>query len=597
MNNTTDEPQAVETVEAAPAEVAPIEGTVLPAAMPVPAPEPDETDDDLDEDERPEGIPAAHLAAGGLSSAAVTLGSLYQLLGLPGLIGGAVLSGGGAIAYVRHRHQRRQRSTWGVSWEDGKGGRGPGRRSRSGGGGAFGALRSEGRSSRSAGRSTGGGLLAGRKGRSTGGASRSGGAAASGYGSTGRARPAGRGRDSSAATSARSTTRQGTSAKSAQGATRQRGPLQNVRHAAASTGRAARNFGRTARRAGAGTARAVRSSASQVRKGAAWADAKTGDRAGRAYRATTAATRRAARATGRAAASQARRAGAWADRKTGQRVSTAWHATRGAEGFRAARRRAAATLGGWDAQLTATLVALVALLVDRWRARQAVAAEQADKDAQAAAEAAEDGSGDGPRDPALTRVIACPRCKAEHTVTIPADEFDTWIRCGCGLKICVFREPVDPPEHVMAELAEEMAADSGADDRRRPPSTTASPIHTRRNRSVSANPLAAAAAEVNAAAAAHAPADMWDVARELDQLHEVPANIAMAVRTYTMRLQGEYPIDPAVVDAIHQLYQGLAQLVPVAEEIAVMFRTAHAEDLKREEAPRTNEQMWDVGRI
>ncbi|MFS1305177.1 hypothetical protein, partial [Streptosporangium longisporum] len=103
--------------------------------------------------------------------------------------------------------------------------------------------------------------------------------------------------------------------------------------------------------------------------------------------------------------------------------------------------------------------------------------------------------------------------------------------------------------------------------------------------------------EVNAVAAAHSPEDMWTVARELDQLHEVPANIAMAVRTYTMRLQGEYPVDPAVVDAIHELYQGLAQLVPVAEEIAVMFRTAHAEDLKREEAPRTNEQLWDVGRI
>ena len=85
-------------------------------------------------------------------------------------------------------------------------------------------------------------------------------------------------------------------------------------------------------------------------------------------------------------------------------------------------------------------------------------------------------------------------------------------------------------------------------------------------------PLAATAAEMNAAAASHAPADMWVVSRELDQLTEVPAYVALAIRTYTQRLQAEYPIHPAVVEAIHLLYQGQAQLVSLAEEIGPLFR-------------------------
>lgn len=111
---------------------------------------------------------------------------------------------------------------------------------------------------------------------------------------------------------------------------------------------------------------------------------------------------------------------------------------------------------------------------------------------------------------------------------------------------------------------------------------------------MSANPLAAAAAQLNAVAAAHAPADMWQVARELDQLPEVPANVGMALRTYTVRLQGEYPIHPAVVEALGELYMAHAQLVERAQSIAALFRQAHADDLKREEAPRVNEAAWNV---
>ena len=111
---------------------------------------------------------------------------------------------------------------------------------------------------------------------------------------------------------------------------------------------------------------------------------------------------------------------------------------------------------------------------------------------------------------------------------------------------------------------------------------------------MSASPLASASAELNAAAAAYAPADMWAVARDLELLHEVPANVAMALRTYAMRLQGAYPIDPRVVEALGELYMAHAALVEKAREIATLFRQVHADDLRREEAPRPGEPMWNV---
>jgi len=111
---------------------------------------------------------------------------------------------------------------------------------------------------------------------------------------------------------------------------------------------------------------------------------------------------------------------------------------------------------------------------------------------------------------------------------------------------------------------------------------------------MSASPLAAAAAELHSAAAAYAPADMWQVARDLDLLHEIPANVALAIRTYTMRLQGEYPIAPSVVEALGELYMAHAALVEKAREIAQHFRQVHADDLRREEAPRPGEPLWNV---
>ncbi|MCC5582076.1 hypothetical protein IMZ11_41415 [Microtetraspora sp. AC03309] len=108
------------------------------------------------------------------------------------------------------------------------------------------------------------------------------------------------------------------------------------------------------------------------------------------------------------------------------------------------------------------------------------------------------------------------------------------------------------------------------------------------------NPVAAAAAELAAVAAGYAPASMWQVAADLDEIAAVDGFTADALRTYSRRLDGEYPIDPVVLDALEDLAKAHAGLVAMAEEIGVLFRQVHSEDLRRAEAPRTGEHMWNV---
>ena len=108
------------------------------------------------------------------------------------------------------------------------------------------------------------------------------------------------------------------------------------------------------------------------------------------------------------------------------------------------------------------------------------------------------------------------------------------------------------------------------------------------------SPLVTASAEMAAAAASNAPEDMWVVARDLDTLGEMPVNVATAVRVYTARMEGEYPLHESVTEMLRQLHDGLAMLGALADEIAVQFRAVHADDIKRDEAPRTNENLWNV---
>ncbi|GAA2735978.1 hypothetical protein [Actinocorallia aurantiaca] len=117
---------------------------------------------------------------------------------------------------------------------------------------------------------------------------------------------------------------------------------------------------------------------------------------------------------------------------------------------------------------------------------------------------------------------------------------------------------------------------------------------TTRRFPMSGSPLVIASAEMAAAASSYAPEDMWVVARDLDTLGEMPVNVATAVRVYTTRMEGEYPLHESVTEMLRQLHDGLAILGALADEIAVQFRAVHADDIKRDEAPRTNENLWNV---
>ncbi|WP_371781720.1 hypothetical protein [Streptosporangium subroseum] len=553
------------------------------------------------EAEQEQGFPAGQLAAGGVSAAAAMLAGLYQLAGVWGLAAGGAAAGGGALAYVRRRRQGRR-----TDHRSGITGSGPRRRGadRTGsassgsvgriGGGLLGHRRSGARSGFPAGgtaRRAGRASIA-RPGRSSGASSA--GAARTGrsFGNPFRSGRAGRTGAGTGSAGARSSSSPRGQRRSGQGRGRTGGSGHGARHTAGRTIRATR---RGARQVGG----AVRASGRGVRRAGAWADRATGHRASRAFTATGRGARRMGRATGRGvrrvgrtAGRGVRRAGIWADRRTGRRTSTTWAAARTTRGFRAARRAGLAARGGarrWDAEMTAGLVALVAWLTAWWRHRTPEAIPDTTAETAQSAPANDD--------PAITGSATCPRCGAFHTATIPAGQAGHTITCTCGFTLHFFREDADagdPPDDTDETPTSQTKTPATDQDQRRHPYTASPTTTRRRTRTMSTFPLAATAAEMNAAAASHAPADMWVVSRELDQLTEVPAYVALAIRTYTQRLQAEYPIDPAVVEAIHRLYQGQAQLVSLAEEIGPLFRRAHADDLKREEAPRTNEPLWNV---
>lgn len=154
-------------------------------------------------------------------------------------------------------------------------------------------------------------------------------------------------------------------------------------------------------------------------------------------------------------------------------------------------------------------------------------------------------------------------------------------------------DPAPAPAAPAAEQAPQQTTDGPAAQRSQ---RRAADTNTRNNRRfhMSGSPLVIASAEMAAAAAGYAPENMWVVARDLDTLGEMPVNVATAVRVYTTRMEGEYPLHESVTEMLRQLHDGLAMLGALADEIAVQFRNVHAEDIKRDEAPRTNEQLWNV---
>ncbi|MCN0152577.1 hypothetical protein [Salinispora arenicola] len=107
-------------------------------------------------------------------------------------------------------------------------------------------------------------------------------------------------------------------------------------------------------------------------------------------------------------------------------------------------------------------------------------------------------------------------------------------------------------------------------------------------------PLPAAAAEFRSAASQYTPDDMYEFGLHLAQMPAAMADIAEGLKTMAIRTGTERPVNRLVVEALAALYHAQRATITAAEEIAPMFRKAHATDLARRENPRNNEQEWNV---
>jgi hypothetical protein len=107
-------------------------------------------------------------------------------------------------------------------------------------------------------------------------------------------------------------------------------------------------------------------------------------------------------------------------------------------------------------------------------------------------------------------------------------------------------------------------------------------------------PLAVAAQQVTAAAASYKPQTMWDVDHDLEEAHTVPLAIAEAFKIYTMTLQNNYPLHPAIVEALGRAYIALGEVSTSMQQTPGLFKQVHADDIRRKTAPRGDESKWNV---
>jgi hypothetical protein len=103
-----------------------------------------------------------------------------------------------------------------------------------------------------------------------------------------------------------------------------------------------------------------------------------------------------------------------------------------------------------------------------------------------------------------------------------------------------------------------------------------------------------ATAEMMGAAAVYDPQGMMQVGTDLSQLPVAVRNFAETIRIMTQRSNDNDPIHPAIIDLLGEIYKTLLAAGTKAEDLYPAFRNLHAVDIQRLEAPRKNEQKWDV---
>ena len=103
-----------------------------------------------------------------------------------------------------------------------------------------------------------------------------------------------------------------------------------------------------------------------------------------------------------------------------------------------------------------------------------------------------------------------------------------------------------------------------------------------------------AAAEMLGAALTYNPEGMMQVGNDFAKMPEAYRNIANAMQKMAQRANDQDPLNPAIVDMMHKVYQKLQEAAKLSEELAPAFRNLHAVDIKRIEQPRRGEGKWDL---
>lgn len=107
-----------------------------------------------------------------------------------------------------------------------------------------------------------------------------------------------------------------------------------------------------------------------------------------------------------------------------------------------------------------------------------------------------------------------------------------------------------------------------------------------------------AADEMRAALAAFGGADVHMLTFEqgLIALPDLLTKIGSGLGQMSSTAEGEQPLDPAVIEFMHQLSGAVHQVAHVARELPPLFRAAHEAELRLLENQRPNAQRWDRSR-
>ena len=106
------------------------------------------------------------------------------------------------------------------------------------------------------------------------------------------------------------------------------------------------------------------------------------------------------------------------------------------------------------------------------------------------------------------------------------------------------------------------------------------------------------ASEVESAAHSYDPEGAMHVLATIESLPAGLQSIANAFKVLAEKSDTELPLDPAVGEAINDVFDKLQQAIDVAESIPEIFRQKHEADIERIENPRNGaaaESLWDVG--